>query len=118
MDGGAGARRKRSRRLIKKLHRRWLDHVMMDASQASYWRGRLFDATLGEVFEISRRNTSGLPRRVTEAIQKYGLRFSVSTVSSVETESWLSQGGNVIFKFWVSEFPSVTRFSGNNPASR
>jgi len=118
MNGGAGARRKRSRRLIKKLHRRWLDNVMMDASQSGYWRGRLFDATLGDVFEISRRNTSGLPGRVTEAIQKYGLRFSVSTVSSVEAESWLSQDGNVVFKFWATEFPSVTRFSGNNPASR
>ena len=118
MTSCAGARRKRSRRLIKKLHRRWLDDVMMDASQALYWRGRLFAATRGEVFEISRRNTSGLPRRVTEAINQYGLRFSASTVSSVEAESWLSQGGNVVFKFWATEFPSVTRFSGNNPASR
>jgi hypothetical protein len=118
MAGGLGARSKRSRRLIKKLHRRWLDDLMMDASQSGYWRGRLFDAPPGEVFEISPRNTSGLPRRVTEAIQKYGLCFSVSTVSSVEAESWLSQGGNVIFKFWATEFPSVTRFSGNNPASR
>jgi hypothetical protein len=118
MDGGARARSKRSRRLIKKLHRRWLDDLMMDASQASYWRGRLFDSKLGEVFEISRGVTSELPRRVTEAIHQYGLRFSVSTVSPVEADSWLSQGGYVIFKFWATEFPSLTRYSGNNPASR
>jgi hypothetical protein len=110
--------RRRSRRLIKKLHRRWLDEAMIDATQASYWRGRLFDSTPREVFEISRRDTSGLAPGVTSAIAKYGLRFSVCTVPSGEAESWLSQGGNVIFKFWATEFPSLTRFSGNNPAVR
>jgi hypothetical protein len=81
-------------------------------------RGRLFDATFGEVFEISRRNTSGLTHGVSCVIDKYGLRFSVSTVPSVEAESSLNQGGNVVFKFWATEFPSLTRFSGNNPAVR
>jgi len=91
---------------------------MIDASQARYWRGHLLDAAPGEVLEISRRDTSGLPHGVTNAIQKYGLRFSVSTVPSAEAESWLSEGGYVIFKFWATDFPSVTRFSGNNPAAR
>src|SRR4030081_3784231 len=69
--------KKRSRRLVKKLHRRWLDGVMIDASQVSYWRSRLFDSKPGEVFEISRCDTSGLPRVVATAIRKLGLHFGL-----------------------------------------
>jgi uncharacterized membrane protein len=91
---------------------------MIDASQVSYWRSRLFDSKPGEVFEISRRDTSGLPRVVATAIRKLGLHFSVSSVPPGDAEVWLSANGMVVFKFWATDFPSVHRFSGNNPAAR
>jgi hypothetical protein len=110
--------KQRSRRVDKKLHRRWLDDVMADASQASHWRTRLFDSKPGKVIEISWRDASELSSMVTRAIEKYRLRFSVSTAPAAETGSWLNQNGNVIFKFWATDFPGVIRFSGNNPAVR
>jgi hypothetical protein len=110
--------KKRSRRLVKKLHSRWINDVMIDASQVSYWRSRLFDSKPGEIFEISKRDTSGLPSVVAPAIRKWGLQVSVSIVPPGDAEAWLSENGMVIFKFWASGFPSVHCFSGNNPAAR
>ena len=83
-----------------------------------HWRTRLFDSKPGEVIEFSRRDASELSSMVTRAIEKYRLRFSVSTAPAAETDSWLSQHGHVIFSFWATNFPSVIRLSGNNPAVR
>jgi len=91
---------------------------MVDASQVSYWRFRLFDSNAGEVFEISRRDTSELPSAVVRAVGKFGLRFSVSIVPAGDAEAWLSENGMVVFNFWATGFPTVHRFSGNNPAAR
>ncbi len=110
--------KKRSRRQVKKLHRRWLDAGVIDASQASYWRSRLFDSRVGEVFEISRADLSGLPLAAALAIQKFALRFSVTVADPAEAEPWLSEGGAIVFKFWATDFPSVRSYSGNNPAVR
>lgn len=111
--------KKRSRRLLKKLHRRWLDAgVMIDASQSSCWRTRLFDSKAGEVFEISRADLSGLHWTVAMAVHRFDLRYAVTVVPSAEDEPWLSDDGLVVFKFWAIDFPTVRRYSGNNPASR
>src|SRR5882757_1052120 len=91
---------------------------MIDASQVSYWRSRLFGSSPGEGFEISRRDTSGLPSVVATAIGTFGLHYSVSIVPPGDAESWLRENGLVVFKFWATGFPSVHRFSGNNPAAR
>jgi len=55
---------------------------------------------------------------VATAIRKWGLHYSVSVVPPGNAETWLSENGMVIFKFWATGFPSVRRFSGNNPAAR
>ena len=110
--------KKRSPRLIKKLHRHWLDAGVVDASQASYWRTRLFDSKPGDVFEISAADCSGLPKRAASAVHKFGLHYSVRVADPAEAQAWLRDNGAVIFKFWATDFPTVTRFSGNNPAVR
>jgi hypothetical protein len=110
--------RKRSRRLVKKLHRRLLHDVLVEASLASNWRSRLFDPRLGEVFEISNADLAGLTGEVATAIQKYGLRFSVATVDPAEAEAWLSENGEVVFAFWAADFPRIRTCSGNNPHIR
>ena len=96
----------------------------VDACQSSYWRTRLFDSKAGEVFELSRADLSGLQRRATFVIKKFGLRISAA-VSDTDTdtdtddvEPWLSENGAVIFKFWATDFPMVSFYSGNNPAIR
>jgi hypothetical protein len=109
---------KRSPRLVKKLHRRWLADCAIDASQASYWRRRLLDSTPGEVFELSRADLSGLSRSAEFAVQKFGLRISATVVDANDAEPWLSENGCAVFKFWATEFPTVSFFSGNSPAIR
>ena len=64
---------KRSPRLVKKLHRRWLADCAIDATQASYWRRRLLDSTPGEVFELSRADLSGLSRSAALTVPKVWL---------------------------------------------
>ena len=106
----------RSRRLLKKLHRRWLDAGVIDASLSAYWRTRLFDSKPGESFDISRADLSGLHWSVAMAIQRYDLRYCVAVVDPTETEPWVGAGGAVVFKFWATDFPTVKRYSGNHPA--
>ena len=109
---------KRSSRQLKKLHRHWLGAGVVDLSQVSAWRLRLFDSKPGEVFEISREDLSGLPSRVAAALRRYRLRYSVTVADVAEGEPWLRENGAVVFKFWATAFPTVKAFSGNNPAVR
>ncbi len=51
-------------------------------------------------------------------MQRFGLRYSATVVDAKEAEPWLSENGCVVFRFWATDFPMVSFFSGNNPASR
>jgi hypothetical protein len=110
--------KRRSRRLVKKLHRRWLDYGVIDASQASVWRVRLLDAPPGQVFEISRANLDGLPWQVALAIHRYRLRYSVAVVDESEAPDRMRGDGWAVFKFSATDFPSVSAVSANNPRAR
>ncbi len=110
--------KRRSRRQVKRLHRRWLDAVLMNASQSSGWRRRLFDSSPGQVFEISRDDVSELPAVVASAVRRFSLRFSVAVTDAAEADPWLSDGGAIVFKFWPTDFAGTARYSGNNPAVR
>ena len=105
----------RSRGLVKKLHGRWLNAILVDVSQDRRWRKRLFESASGEVFFISFLQTSGLSRSLVNAVRKYRLCYSASVAPSHQAEPWLGEDGNVVFRFWASEFPSVRAYSGNNP---
>lgn len=106
---------KRSCRLLKKIHRHWLGLGIVDLSQDSQWRKRLFDSTPGQVFAISSEDTRGLRKDAAGAVRHYKLHFSVQKVESAEAESWLSEGDQVIFKFWATAYPTARICSGNNP---
>lgn len=105
----------RSRRLRKKLHKQWLQDLLIDASQHSRWREKLFAAEAYTPFPINEKTCSGLPQGTVESIKKYGLRYVVARVPSSEAESWLSEGGSLIFKFWAEDLPELKMFSGNDP---
>jgi len=100
---------------MKKLHKYWLDFGVIDASQSTYWRSILFESSLGERFPIDGLNCEHLDKKTVAAITKYGLEYWVSVVDGSETDSWLSENGMVVFKFWAQKFPTVKMFSGNNP---
>ncbi|MBC2737473.1 MAG: hypothetical protein HF981_24140 [Desulfobacteraceae bacterium] len=103
------------KRISKKKHKFWLELDVVDLSQNSYWRKKLFDAEENEPFDIDKNNIDHLPNNLIKEILEYDLKYQVAKVPSDETESWLSEGGLVIFKFWVKDFPSVKIYSGNNP---
>ncbi|HAT40758.1 MAG TPA: hypothetical protein DCS87_03415 [Rheinheimera sp.] len=105
----------RKRRLDKKLHKLWLHMGVVDASQNSYWRKKLFEAEEYSSFPIDSENCNGLWAETVVAIKKYKLRYFVAKVPPNETESWLREEGAVIFKFWPQQYPEVIVFSGNNP---
>lgn len=106
---------KRSHRLLKKIHKRWLESDIVDLSQDHHWRKRLFDSSPGQVFAISIDDTRGLRGDAVAAVCRYKLHFSLQKVESSEADGWLSEGGGIIFKFWASTYPSVHIYSGNNP---
>jgi hypothetical protein len=106
---------KRSDRLLKKIHKRWLESDVLDLSQNSHWRKILFDSNPGEVFTIFHGCTQGLSRDAQEAVRRYGLHFSLKKIESSRAETWLSEGGFVVFEFWATAYPGVRVRSGNNP---
>lgn len=106
---------KRNHRLLKKIHKRWLESYVLDLSQNSYWRKRLFDSAPGEVIAVSRGCTLGLRSDAQIAVRRYGLHFSLQKIESSEDETWLSEDGFVVFEFWATAYPSFRVRSGNNP---
>ena len=105
----------RKRRLDKKLHKYWLELDVIDLSQRSYWRKKLFESNENQEFEINKDNLTELTDQLKVAIERYDLKFKVARVSSEETEPWLSENGNIIFKFWSESYPNLKHYSGNNP---
>lgn len=104
-----------TQRQLKKMHRKWLDDVI-DVSQFSYWRRKLFASANNEVFQIDAADTTGLAGPVVRAIQRFQLRYSVRVGRASEADAWLSEGGMTVFEFWANDFPQVRRYSGNSPA--
>ncbi len=103
------------KRLNKKMHKIWLEWGVIDASQDSYWRKKLFESDEYESFPIDKDHLEGILPEVAKAIKKYNLQYLAAKVPACETEPWLSEGGLIIFKFWAKHYPSVKMFSGNNP---
>jgi hypothetical protein len=107
---------RRKRRIDRKLHRWFLDLGVIDASQDSGWRQRLFAAGLHECFPIDARHTDGLPDYVARGVRRYGLSFTVCRVPG----SWTpfdedGYEGMVFFRFQASKYPDIVNFSANNP---
>src|ERR1700724_2168144 len=96
---------RRRRRIDRKLHRWFLDLGVIDASQNSGWRSRLFSAPLHELFAIDARHTDGLPAVVSRAVRRYGLSYTVCRVSQSETSfaepDW---EGYVFFRFQARRY--------------
>ena len=97
------------------MHKKWLEWGVIDASQDSYWRKKLFESEDYELFPIDKDHLEGLLPEVAKAIKQYDLHYLSAKVPAEEAEPWLSEGGLMIFKFWAKTYHSVKMFSGNNP---
>lgn len=106
----------RKRRIDKKLHKFWLEYEVVDLSQNSYWREKLFNSETYQEFHINKSNMPNIPQELSIAINRYDLKFKVAKVPSSETDSWLSENESIIFRFWAEAYPSVKIYSGNNPS--
>lgn len=107
--------KKTKRRLDKKRHKYWLEYGVIDLSQRSEWRRRLFGAEEGEIFRISADELGERDAKLAAIMRKYRLRFSVCVAEPPLAEAWLGDDGMVVFKFWADDYPELKRFSGNNP---
>lgn len=105
----------RSERLLKKLHRRWLDDGIVEICRSRYWRNRLLAADIGQEFYIDAEHLQDLPADTVEAVCRYQLHFCVARAVSNEAASYLSRDGYVLFKFWARQYPAVRCYTGNNP---
>tara|TARA_B110000196_G_C21144824_1_gene665965 strand:+ start:1091 stop:1423 length:333 start_codon:yes stop_codon:yes gene_type:complete len=106
----------RKRRINKKLHRYWLEMEIIDLSQVSSWRRRLFDSKFDDPFLIDSNDCEGLSPNAIEAINKYGLEYTVSKIPADRaSDDWIASGGMVVFEFRAREYPSVMIQTGNNP---
>lgn len=106
----------RKPRILKKLHRHWLELAVIDLSQDPRWRERLFNSEYNSEFPIDSENCEGLWESAITALGKYGLGYTVSKVpESQAVEPWLVEGGLVVFEFKAKEYPTVRMQTGNNP---
>jgi hypothetical protein len=107
---------RRSSRIDRKLHRRYLDLGVIDASQNTDWRRRLFAAPLHQEFVIDAANTMGLPEQVARGVRRYALEFCVCRVTQEETD-FREPGWEdcEFFRFRARRYPEIVSFSANNP---
>ncbi|WP_413662909.1 hypothetical protein ACG1BZ_17305 [Microbulbifer sp. CNSA002] len=107
---------KRKPRILKKLHRHWLELAVIDLSQDPIWRELLFNSEYNSEFPINSENCEGLWKPAIKALRKYGLEYTVSKVPKNQAvEPWLAEGGLVVFEFKAKKFPAVHMQTGNNP---
>src|SRR5262245_35906761 len=104
------------RRVDRKLHARFLNLGVIDASQHSHWRRLLFAAPEHQPFPIDSRHTAALPAEVACAIRRYRLSYTVCKVPQSETP-FVEAGwqGCIFFRFQASRYPDIVSFSANNP---
>jgi hypothetical protein len=106
---------RRKRRIDRKLHRWFLELGVIDASQDSGWRRRLFAAPLHQPFPIDAGHTDGLPAAATRGVRRYGLSYTVCRVAQAQTPfaepDW---EGCVFFRFQASRYPDIVNFTANN----
>lgn len=101
-------RKSRSKRLSKKLHKRFLYDIRYSISLSEEWRKKLFEAEDGTTFKIKQAPSSKLQ----EMIQKHKLRFCVMRKSIINSEL-------IRFIFFPFDFPQIWIESKNpKPGSK
>jgi len=97
--------------IAEKLHEKHLEDAVLQVSQDSLWRKRLFDGQYNERFLITFRELEELPYSLWTTFSQYGLEYFVSKVHSCPEKF---EDGAVIFKFEAKEFSHLIRYSVNN----
>lgn len=104
--------RRQNKKLRKRLYKESIEDVALEVSLDAYWRKRILGQAYCEKLEITYRNPNEIPKYILKDITIYKLEFEVMRVSSCEEyfDKELE-----IFKFQSKEFPTIIRYTGNNP---
>jgi len=96
--------------IAEKIYEKYLEDVVIEVSQDSLWRKRLFEGQYNERFLITFKELEELPCRLWASFSQYGLEFFVSKVHSCPEEF---HEGVINFKFEAKGFSHLVRYSGN-----
>lgn len=100
------------KRLRKKIYQYYFDDILIDISQSSYWRKKLFESKYFEEFILTYENLDEIPENLRDDFKKNKLKYYVSKVISCPEEF---DEALIIFKFKANGFKNLIRYSGNNP---
>jgi hypothetical protein len=97
--------------MLREYYENYIVDVVLEISQASYWRGLLFNGEYNKKYLISQSSIDKIPKYIKNLFIDHDLKFYVSKVMDcpIEFDFWL-----VIFKFEAFEYPDIVHYSGNN----
>lgn len=104
--------RRQKKKLRKKLYKKFIEDVALEISIDSYWRKRLREKSYNEKLEITYRRPDEIPKYIRKEILLYKLEFEAMRTASCK--EYFDEGLE-IFAFQSKEFPSMIRYTGNNP---
>lgn len=102
------------KRLRKKMHRKHIWIVCLEASLSPKWRDKLFRSKEGDVFDFTRSDLAEFLEHDPH-LRKYRFHFSVKVAPKSSSPLWMQIDPGVIFEFRANEFPEVCTYSNNNP---
>jgi hypothetical protein len=100
------------KRVRKKIHKEYLEHVTLNISVSSPWRKVLFGSAYGEYVFINKNVSIPISKSIKSLFERYNLKYVVHKVHVCPEQF---DEGMVIFEFSPEEFRQVKRYSGNNP---
>jgi len=102
------------KRLIKKMHKRYLEDIVYEVSVSPVWRKTLYSNN--QQVCVINQHIIDLPEYLKKQVITYQLKYYVSVVSHDEAKGWEDwDATQIYFKFEAAEFPEIQAFSANNP---
>jgi len=92
-------------------HKEYIEDVCLEISQASYWRGLLFNSDYNEKTLIDLNSADHIPAYIRDYFRQYDLKYYVSKVKDCPEKF---DSSLKIFKFEACEYSDVICYSGNN----
>jgi hypothetical protein len=97
--------------LSKAEYAKHLPDIRCDLSQHIGWRRKFFDNPDRTKFEISAESLRDTFPNLVDTISSKNLRYTVEKENGDSVDS-------VLFKFYPTDYPDLTKISLNNPESR
>ena len=96
----------------KKIYSELIEDVALEISLDRNWRCKIFELTPDQKLLISYCCPATIPEYIRADMVRYKLEFYVYKVFGVQ---FGFDEGLIVFEFCSKEYPSIKRYSGNNP---